>query len=112
VIALEGERALERVIVERHGQRRPIPVDAAFAHLGLIPNSELVRDLVELDDEGFVVVDGRSATSLPGLFAAGDVTTGFGEQVLIAIGDGARAALGAYDYLLTKPLVPELGGKD
>jgi thioredoxin reductase len=112
VISLEGEQALERVIVERHGQRRPIAVDAAFADLGLIPNSELVRDLVELDDEGFVVVDGRNATSLPGLFAAGDVTTGFGEQVLIAIGDGARAALGAYDYLLTKPLVPELGGKD
>jgi thioredoxin reductase len=112
LVALEGDHHLERVIVERHGQRRAVPVDAAFADLGLIPNSELVRDLVDTDEEGFIVVDERNGTSLPGLFAAGDVTTGFGEQVLIAIGDGARAALGTYDYLLTRPLMQEIGGKD
>ncbi len=112
LVALEGQHALERVIVERHGQRRAIPVDAAFADLGLIPNSELVRDLVATDAEGFIVVDERNATTMPGLFAAGDVTTGFGEQVLIAIGDGARAALGAYDYLLARPVLPVLVGKD
>jgi thioredoxin reductase len=57
---------------------------------------------VRTDQDGFIWVDERMATTVPGIFAAGDVTTSFGEQVLIAIGDGARAALSAYDYLLMR----------
>lgn len=100
VIALEGDEQLERVVVMRRAQQRPLAASAAFADLGLRPNSGPVRELAQLDAEGFIVVDERNATSVPGLFAAGDVSTMAGEQVLIAIGDGARAALGAYDHVL------------
>lgn len=112
VVALEGDAGLERVVVDHYGQRRVLQVDAAFADLGLLPNSGLVRDLARLDEEGFILVDERNATTVPGLFAAGDVTSAFGEQVLIAIGDGARAALGAYDYILSRAMMHSLGGRD
>jgi thioredoxin reductase len=88
------------LIVEHDGHSRWLKVEAAFVDLGLVPNSGLVRQIVQTDPDGFIWVDQRNATTLPGLFAAGDVTTAFGEQIMIAIGDGARAALSAYDYLL------------
>jgi alkyl hydroperoxide reductase subunit AhpF len=68
--------------------------------MGLVPNSQMVQDLVELDESGHIKVDCLTRTSLPGVFAAGDVTDIFAEQVLIAVGEGAKAALSAYDYLL------------
>ncbi len=97
-----GPMNVEEIVVSRDGQQRRIAVDAAFADLGLHPCSECVQHLVRTDQDGFIWVDERMATTVPGIFAAGDVTTSFGEQVLIAIGDGARAALGAYDYLLMR----------
>lgn len=107
VLKLQGVATVEQVIVTRNGQSRALQVDAAFADLGLHPNTEMVQGVVETDSDGFIVGDHKNETSLPGLFAAGDVTTSFGEQVLIAIGEGARAALRAYDYLLTHPAVYE-----
>jgi alkyl hydroperoxide reductase subunit F len=71
-----------------------------FVELGLVANSQIVEGLVELDAEGRIRVDPMGRTSVPGIFAAGDVTTNYAEQVLIAVGDGAKAALSAYDYLL------------
>ena len=56
--------------------------------------------MADLDDQGRVIVDNLNRTTCPGLFAAGDVTNAFAEQVLIAVGEGAKAALSAYDYLL------------
>jgi thioredoxin reductase len=100
VKAIHGPFNVESIVVEHGDQHRWLRVDAAFVDLGLVPNSGSVRRIVQTDDDGFIVIDERNATKTPGLFAAGDVTTAFGEQVLIAIGDGARAALGAYDYLL------------
>jgi alkyl hydroperoxide reductase subunit F len=88
-------------IRDPHGHEQDIPVTGVFGELGLKPQSDLVRGLVDLNPEGYVKVDGCCRTSRPGIFAAGDVTDSFGEQVLIAIGDGAKAALAAYDYLLT-----------
>lgn len=100
---IAGPLSVEELVVEREGQIRRLSVDAAFVDLGLIPNSGVVRRIVQTDYDGFIWVDDRNGTSLPGLFAAGDVTTAFGEQVLIAIGEGARAALSAYDYVLAHP---------
>jgi alkyl hydroperoxide reductase subunit AhpF len=68
--------------------------------LGLLPNSDPVKGVAELDEQGRVIIDKRNCTSCPGLFAAGDVTNAFAEQVLIAVGEGAKAALSAYEYLL------------
>jgi alkyl hydroperoxide reductase subunit F len=58
--------------------------------------------MVDLDDQGRIIVDCANHTNVPGIFAAGDVTSGFAEQVLIAVGEGAKASLSAYEYLLPK----------
>ena len=80
-----------------------LAVDGVFIELGLIPNQEFVRDLVEFDAEtGRILVNQRCETSVPGLYAAGDVTNIYAEQVPIAIGEGTKAALGAWEYLVTK----------
>jgi thioredoxin reductase len=100
VTAVNGPFNVESIVVECGEQHRWLRVDAAFVDLGLAPNSGIVRRLAQTDPDGFIWVDERNATTMPGLFAAGDVTTAFGEQILIAIGDGARAALSAYDYIL------------
>ncbi len=97
-----GNSSVDTVVVEHEEKVRRLPVDAAFADVGLTPNSAMVKGLVETDADGFIIVDKRNATSLPGLFAAGDVTTVYGEHTLIAIGEGARAALAAHDYLLAR----------
>jgi alkyl hydroperoxide reductase subunit F len=67
--------------------------------MAVIPNSEMVAHMVERDVRGRIIVDSVGRTNVPGLFAAGDVTTTT-EQVLVAIGEGAKAALSAYEYLL------------
>jgi thioredoxin reductase len=102
VKAVNGPFNVESLVVERGDEHRWLRVDAAFVDLGLVPNSGMVREIVRRDAAGYIYVDERNATTLAGMFAAGDVTTSFGEQVFIALGDGARAALSAYDYLLAR----------
>jgi thioredoxin reductase len=113
VTILEGYR-VERVngpnyarsmTLAKDGAHHEVVAEAFFVELGLIPNSDLVAGQVELDAEGRVKVDARNRTSAPGLFAAGDVTDAYAEQVLIAIGEGAKAALSAYEYLLSLPVL-------
>lgn len=101
VEAVLGADFAERLVVKApDGTREELAVDGIFVELGLIPNSEMVRDLVDLDEEGRVMVDNVNRTSCPGLFAAGDVTDAYAEQVLIAVGEGAKAALSAFNYLM------------
>ncbi len=100
VVELRGGTSIEQILIQRSDQCRLLAVDAVFIDLGLKPNSEIVRHLVQTDRSGFIWVNEQNATTQRGVFAAGDVTTAFSEQMLIAIGDGARAALSAYDYLL------------
>lgn len=99
---IAGSFNVEEVVVEHEGQIRRLAVDAAFVDLGLMANSGVVRQLLDLEPGRFITVDEQNATHVAGLFAAGDVTTAFGEQTLIAIGEGARAALSAYDYILAR----------
>ena len=100
VTSVSGMSAVESVTVQQGDKVRRLSVDALFVDLGLIPNSAAVRGLVATDAEGFIKVDERNATSVPGIFAAGDVTTVYGEHALIAMGEGVRAAISAHDYLL------------
>jgi alkyl hydroperoxide reductase subunit F len=81
-----------------------LPVQGVFIEIGLIPNSDLVQGVVELNEYGEIVVDCRSRTSVPGIFAAGDVTTVPEKQIIIAAGEGAKAALAAYAYLIGRRL--------
>jgi thioredoxin reductase len=82
------------------GEAMDLKADGTFIEQALLPNATMVEDLVELDELGFIKVDEYSRTNVPGLFAAGDVTNIYAEQVLVAVGEGVKAALSAYDYLL------------
>ena len=88
------------VQIARGSISRNLAVDAVFADLGLRPDSALVQSLLTTDEGGFVPVNEGGATAQSGLFAAGDVTTALAEQVLVAVGQGARAAQSAYEYVL------------
>jgi thioredoxin reductase len=95
-----GNSHCEAVRIESPlGSQTEIETDGIFVEMAVIPNSEMVADLVECDERGHIIVDSFGRTNVAGLFAAGDVATST-EQVLVAIGEGAKAALSAYDYLL------------
>lgn len=83
------------------GEEREIPVKGVFVKLPRTPNSQLVREWVDCDDRGHIVVDATCATSWPGAYAGGDVTH-VSEQVLVHVGEGARASTSAYHYLLMR----------
>jgi alkyl hydroperoxide reductase subunit F len=78
-----------------------IDLEGIFIQIGLIPNTDWLKDVVALTKHGEIIVDAKGETSIPGIFAAGDVTTIPFKQIIIAAGDGAKAALGAFSYLQT-----------
>lgn len=95
------------VTMDPSGQTGEYEADGIFVEKALMPQSDMVKGLAELDDRGRILVDCANCTNVPGLFAAGDVTNSYAEQVLIAVGEGAKAALSAYEYLLPQlELVP------
>jgi thioredoxin reductase len=106
VVEIKGDEFARSIVINQDGRQQEISTDVVFIEKQLVPASNLVLHLVETDECGFIKVDSRSRTSQPGLFAAGDVTTSFAFQVLMGLGDGERAALSAFDYLLG------LGGED
>ncbi len=100
-LRIEGTNRVEVLVVQNldTGAEEVLPVEAVFVEIGLVPQSDLVRDLVHLNERGEVVVDGNCRTGLPGLYAAGDVTNTFGKRILIAAGEGAKAVLAIEQYL-------------
>jgi alkyl hydroperoxide reductase subunit F len=84
----------------RTGELHELEVAGIFVQIGLLPNTDFLKGTLELTRFGEIVVDARGATSLPGVFAAGDATTVPFKQIIIASGDGAKAALGAFEYLI------------
>lgn len=97
---VQGDEYARKILVSNNGDTQNLEADAFFVELELVPQSHLVADLVERDDRDRIIVDAMNKTSADGIFAAGDVTNIFSEQVLISIGEGAKAALAAYEYLL------------
>ncbi|MFG6416402.1 alkyl hydroperoxide reductase subunit F [Roseateles sp. DC23W] len=93
---LDGLNYTDRV----SGEAKRVEVDGCFVQIGLVPNTEWLRGTLELSKHGEIIVDAKGATSVPGVFAAGDVTTVPFKQIIIAAGDGAKAALGAFDHLM------------
>ncbi len=102
VLEIKGDQYARSALLDGPSGQQELAADAIFVEMGLKPQSQMVAGLVELDDEGRIRVDCGNRTNVPGLFAAGDVTSGFAEQVLIAVGEGAKAALSAYEYLLPR----------
>ena len=103
VLEVKGDKYANALIIkDPSGKTSVLETDGTFIEMALLPNSRMVEGLAELDEQKRVIVDCANHTSVPGLFAAGDVTSGFAEQVLIAVGEGAKAALSAYEYLLPR----------
>jgi alkyl hydroperoxide reductase subunit F len=96
---VNGLRYKDRVSNTEH----LVPLHGVFVQIGLVPNTEWLKGTLELSKHGEIVVDARGQTSLPGVFAAGDATTVPFKQIIIATGDGAKAALGAFDHLMRMP---------
>ncbi|NLK29322.1 MAG: alkyl hydroperoxide reductase subunit F [Clostridiales bacterium] len=82
------------------GVERHIELEGVFIQIGLVPNTDWLGDTIEKNRLGEILVDQHNATNLPGVFAAGDCTTSPYKQIIISMGSGANAALGAFDYLI------------
>lgn len=100
-----GDGFVSKIIVQNLDTEEilEIPVKGVFVEVGLAPNTGFLKDLVELNIYGEIPVDCSAHTTIPGLFAAGDATAVIEKQIIIAAGDGAKAALGAYSYLVRLP---------
>lgn len=101
VIAIEGDDQVTGVCVQPRGggAQQRLNVVAVFIEIGFLPNTDCVADLVHRNRMGEIEIDNDCGTSVPGLFAAGDVTNGLGQRIIIAAGEGARAALAAGAYV-------------
>lgn len=82
------------------GEEKRVDLEGVFVQIGLVPNTEWLKGSLELSKFGEIVVDARGQTSMPGVFAAGDCTAVPYKQIIIAAGDGAKAALAAFDHLI------------
>ncbi|HPO17909.1 MAG TPA: FAD-dependent oxidoreductase, partial [Rubrivivax sp.] len=82
------------------GAETTLELAGVFVQIGLVPSTDFLKGTVELSRFGEIVVDARGATSVPGVFAAGDATTVPYKQIVVAAGDGAKAALSAFDHLI------------
>ena len=96
---VNGLRYTERA----SGESKHLELEGVFVQIGLVPNTEWLKGTLELSRTGEIIVDAKGQTSLPGVFAAGDVTTTPYKQIIIAAGDGAKAALSAFDHLIRTP---------
>jgi len=97
----DGTRVNSLTYTDRKtGESHNVVLAGIFVQIGLIPNTEWLKGVVDLTPRGEIIVDARGQTSIPGVFAAGDVTNTPYKQIIIAMGSGATASLGAFDYLI------------
>jgi alkyl hydroperoxide reductase subunit F len=99
---ITGDQTVNGLVYEDRAtqERHRVDLEGVFIQIGLIPNTDWLRGVVELSRHGEIIVDERGQTSVPGVFAAGDATTVPFKQIIIAAGDGAKAALSAFDHLI------------
>lgn len=104
VARIGGDKFLRSITIRSRdsGAEERIMVEGVFVEIGLTPNTGFLDGLLEKNDSGEIVVDPNCHTSVPGVFAAGDVTSIKGKQIIIAAGEGAKAALEAHEYLMKK----------
>ena len=101
VVEIRGDKQVQGAVVEGpDGQRRELAVQGVFIEIGLLPNTEWLGDFVKLNQWGEIEVDYLCRTNVPGVFAAGDAASTPQKQIIVAAGEGAKAALSAYEYLL------------
>jgi alkyl hydroperoxide reductase subunit F len=102
VVRIEGTEEVTGIVVAptAGGPEELIELEGVFLEIGLQPNTDFLKGFVELNEYGEIVIDARCRTSVPGVFAAGDVSNTPEKQIIVAAGEGAKAALGVYQYLL------------
>ena len=107
VVRIEGKDRVTGVVIKNRENEKEEKINAngVFVEIGLLPNNEPVKNLVELNEQGEVIVDCSCRTSIEGLFGAGDVTAVPHKQIVISAGEGAKAALSVYNYLINKSLI-------
>jgi alkyl hydroperoxide reductase subunit F len=105
VVEIKGSKSVEKAVIEdcQNKQRFEINVQGIFIEIGLNPNQDFLGDWVEKNEVGEIKVDCLCRTNIPGLYAAGDVTSVPEKQIIVAAGEGAKAALKAWEYLLKNP---------
>ena len=100
----DGKRVNGLVYEDRvSGEKHNVALEGVFVQIGLVPNTEWLKGTLSLNDRGEIITDNHGATSVPGVFAAGDCTTAPYKQIVIAMGEGARSSLAAFDYLIRLP---------
>ncbi len=102
VVEVKGDKFVNALVIEdmNSGKKKELRVDGVFIEIGLVPNSDFLNGFLEINNRGEVVVDEEMRTSVPGAFAAGDVINRTDKQIVISAGQGAKAALSAYRYLV------------
>jgi alkyl hydroperoxide reductase subunit F len=104
ILRIVGDSSVTGLEMEslKTGEARTLDVQGVFVEIGLLPNSQLVVDTLETNRIGEIVIDTRCHTGVAGVFACGDVTDVPFKQVIVAAGEGAKAALAAYDYIINQ----------
>jgi alkyl hydroperoxide reductase subunit F len=98
---LHGDKFLSGITIkDEEGKEQIISLDGVFIEIGWLPNTDMVENLVTLNEKKEIIVDLNAHTNIPGIYAAGDVTSVKNKQIVIACGDGAKAALEAFEYIL------------
>ena len=100
ILSESGKVSAIRYLDRETEEEKDYSVSGIFVQIGLLPNSQFLGDLVELNDYGEIMVDAAGRTSQEGIFACGDVTNVAYKQIVIAMGEGAKAALTASEYLM------------
>jgi NADH-dependent peroxiredoxin subunit F len=98
VVSVQGEKMVGGLVIDHEGKQRLLDVQGVFVEIGLIPNSEFISG-IEKNHLGEIIVDKNNQTSIPGIFAAGDVTDVPEKQIIIAAGEGSKACLSVFRYL-------------
>ena len=101
---VKGDQKVSSIMLKntKNETASELALDGIFVEIGFVVNAEFTKDLVELDQRNQIIIDQKNQTKTEGLFAAGDVTQVPYKQIVIAAGEGAKAALVAYDYLMSK----------
>jgi alkyl hydroperoxide reductase subunit F len=107
IVKIEGKESVEGVVVRNleNDTEKMVLANGVFIEIGLSPNNEPVKNFVAMNEHGEIIVDCSCKTNVEGLFGAGDVTTVPHKQIVISAGEGAKAALSAYDYLINKSVI-------
>ncbi len=100
-VEIKGDDFVHTVVIKDRetGELKEIPAKGVFIYVGYQPYTDFVKDFVELDERGYIITDHHMRTNVDGVFAAGDVRSGNLAQVAVAVGDGAKAAIGVREYL-------------